>query len=161
MRRSKELAVVAATGVGLSAGWNAANIGAVAQPLAHDYGISLATVGLFTTVMFLVHLAMQVPGGKLSDRFGPRRMSLVGLAVLTIGSAMALAAPSPALALGARATVGLGTGLSFVASSDYIRQAGGSLFALGLFGGLGLGGAGSRSRSCRSSTACSAGADHG
>ena len=65
--------------LGLATGWNVANTGAVAQPLATAYGVGLATVGLFTTALFVTHLALQIPGGKASDRFGPRRVGLLGL----------------------------------------------------------------------------------
>lgn len=53
-------------------GFNVANVGAVADQVAHAYGIGLAVVGLFTTGLFVTHAALQVPMGRLCDRFGPR-----------------------------------------------------------------------------------------
>ncbi len=85
---------------------------------------------------------MQVPGGRLIDRLGARRVGLVGLALVAGWSALALGAPSPSLALACRAATGVGTALAFVGGSDYIRAAGGSPVAQGLWGGISLGGGG-------------------
>ena len=54
--------------------WNVSNVGAVADPLADAYGVSLAVVGLLTTALFVTHLAAQLPAGIWSDRFGPHRL---------------------------------------------------------------------------------------
>lgn len=135
-------AVSGACALGLATGWQIANIGAVAEPLARDYGVGLATVGLFTTALFAVHFVMQIPGGRVADRFGPRRSGLVGLALIGVGNAVALAAPEPGLALTMRALIGVGTGLTFVAGADYVRAAGASPTAQGLYGGIALAGGG-------------------
>jgi len=47
----------------ITAGWNVANVGAVAERMSQAYGVSLAVVGLFTTGLFLTHAAFQVPAG--------------------------------------------------------------------------------------------------
>jgi MFS transporter, NNP family, nitrate/nitrite transporter len=135
-------AVAGGCALGLATGWNIANTGAVAQPLATAYGVGLGVVGLFTTALFVTHLALQIPGGKASDRFGPRRVGLVGLALIAVCSAASTAQHDVALTLGTRALTGVGTGLAFVAGSAYVRSQGGSPFAQGLFGGVGLAGGG-------------------
>jgi MFS family permease len=89
-----------------------------------------------------MHLVLQVPAGKASDRFGERRVSLAGLAVIVVFNAVALAAAEPSLALVSRALIGVGTGLAFVSGSAYVRVQGGSPFAQGLFGGVALAGGG-------------------
>src|SRR5262249_32114065 len=128
--------------VGVGTGWNVANTGAVAQPLANAYGVGLAVVGLFTTALFLTHLALQIPGGRASDRYGPRRMALLGPVRVAVFSALAMLAHVVALTLAMRALTGIGTGLSFIAGSAYVRSQGGSPLAQGLFGGVGLAGGG-------------------
>lgn len=135
-------AVLGGCAIGLGSGWNVANVGAIPSHLARSYGVGLAVVGLFTTALFITHLAMQIPAGRASDRFGARRTGFVGLLVIVAFNAVALIAPEPALAIAARALTGVGTGLAFLAGSAYIRQAGGSPFAQGLFGGVGLAGGG-------------------
>jgi MFS family permease len=135
-------AVAAGCVVGLSTGWNGANLGGVAEQLAATYGTELATVGLLTTALFLTHFAVQIPAGRASDRFGPRRVALAGLAALILFNALALVAADVGLALLARALVGVGTGTSFLAASAYIRACGGSPVAQGLFGGITIAGGG-------------------
>ena len=128
-------AAAGGVGVGFASGWNIAALGAVATRLSHAYGVGLATIGLFTTVQFVVHMLMQIPGGRAADRFGARRAALAGLACIAAGNAIALPVADPALGFLGRAVVGLGTGLAFVSGSDYIRAAGGSPFLQGVYGG--------------------------
>jgi NNP family nitrate/nitrite transporter-like MFS transporter len=136
------LAVAGGCAAGLASGWNIGNIGAVATQLSTSYGVGLATVGLFTTALFVTHLLFQIPAGRSSDRHGERRVALAGLAVIVCFNALALIGPYPALAVVARTLVGVGTGLAFVSGSAYVRVQGGSPFAQGLFGGVALGGGG-------------------
>jgi MFS family permease len=121
--------------IGAAAGWNLAALGPVATRESHAYGVGLATIGLFVTVQFLMHMAMQIPGGHAADRWGARRSSAVGLAILVIGNAVALPAATPALGFLGRAIVGVGTGLAFIGGSDYIRAHGGSPTLQGVYGG--------------------------
>jgi MFS family permease len=122
--------------------WNISNVNPVADSLAPRYGVSLATVGLFTTALFVTHLLAQLPGGKAADRFGARRVGLVAVACVLVGNAVCLAAPTPALALAGRAIVGIGSGGGFVAGVEYMRSAHPSPFLQGLYGGATMGGGG-------------------
>ncbi|HEX2045366.1 MAG TPA: MFS transporter [Gaiellaceae bacterium] len=126
----------------MAVGWNITNVGAVADPLADAYGVGLGVVGLFTTSLFLVHALVQIPGGQTADRHGARPVALVSLVVMTAGNVLLLAAPEPAAAVALRGLVGLGTGVAFVAASDYVRAAGGGAAAQGIFGGSAMGGGG-------------------
>lgn len=58
-----------------------------------------ATVGLVMTAGPLVAAVAGVPAGRGVDRFGPHRMTVAGLAVMTLGAG-ALALVSPALGIG-------------------------------------------------------------
>ena len=102
----------------------------------------LTTLGLFTTVLFVTHLLMQVPAGRLSDRFGPGRVCAAGLVVLAACNAVALVSPEPWLVLVARGAMGVGTAFAFIGGSDYVRATGGSPFSQGLYGGFATAGAG-------------------
>jgi len=121
--------------VGVAVGWNLAALGAIATRLGHAYGVGLATIGLFTTVQFVMHMAMQIPGGRAADRWGARASALVGLALVAAGNAAALVGPYVWLGLLGRAVVGLGTGLAFVGGSDYVRARGGTPLLQGVYGG--------------------------
>src|SRR5581483_2949810 len=103
-----------------TAGWSVTAVGAVATRVGHAYDVSLGVVGLFTTALFVTHAALQVPAGRLSDRFGARSIGLVGLCVTALASAAALAWREAGFAIGMRALAGVGTGIAFVAGSDYV-----------------------------------------
>jgi MFS family permease len=130
--------VVAGCALGATSGWNFGNLGGIASELAGAYGVGLATIGLLTTAMVMTHLAIQIPGGKASDRFGPARAGAMALLVITAGNALALAGPEAGLAVAARAIVGVGTGLAFISGSALVRESGGGPLAQGVFGGVSL-----------------------
>jgi MFS family permease len=122
-------------GVGVGVGWNIAVLGPIATRLSHVYGVSLAVVGAFVTVQFVLHMVMQIPGGRAADKWGARTSALLGLAIVMAGNGISLPAASPALAFLGRAVVGIGTGFAFVGGSDYIRTRGGSALLQGMYGG--------------------------
>jgi len=126
---------VGGIGVGIAVGWNIAVLGPIATQLSHTYHVGLTTVGLFVTVQFVMHMVMQIPGGRAADRWGARTSALVGLTLIAAGNAVSLPAPEPTLAFLGRAVVGVGTGFAFVGGSDYIRARGGSPFLQGIYGG--------------------------
>ena len=75
-------AAVGGVAVGIAVGWNIADVGAIATRLSHAYHTDLATIGLFTTALFLVHMVMQIPGGRAADRFGARETAMLGLVLI-------------------------------------------------------------------------------
>jgi MFS family permease len=122
-------------GVGIAVGWNIGIFGPIATRLAHTYHVSLTTIGLFVTAQFVVHMVMQVPGGRAADRWGARNSALLGLGLVLVGNAVSLPAHQVWLAFLGRAIVGLGTGFALVGGSDYIRSRGGSPLLQGIYGG--------------------------
>jgi MFS family permease len=141
MTRARE-GVITGCLLGLASGWNVGNVGAVASDLADAYAVSLVVIGLFTTALYVSHTMIQIPGGRASDRFGAARTGMAALGFIAVGNVLALIAPEAWLLLLARAVTGFGTGLTFIAGSALVRQSGGSPFAQGLFGGIGLGAGG-------------------
>ena len=123
----------------MTVGWQITNIGAVADTVADGYGVSLAAVGLLTTAMFVTHLAVQLPGGRLIDRVGARNVAIGGIVLIGAMNAIALITPTLALGMAARAVLGFGTGVVFIAGSDYVRSMVGSALAQGIYGGINLG----------------------
>lgn len=78
------------------------------------FGISASQLATFTMLQLLVYALMQVPVGLLVDRFGPRRVLLTGVLVLSAAQCgFALAESYPA-ALVARVFVGLGDAMTFI-----------------------------------------------
>jgi sugar phosphate permease len=78
------------------------------------FGISAAELSTFAVLQLLIYAGMQVPVGLILDRFGSRRVMLVGLATLTLAQAGFALADTYALALVARAFVGVGDAMTFV-----------------------------------------------
>ncbi len=135
-----------AVGAGLVVGclltWNVSNVGAVADPLADAYGVSLAVIGLLTTALFVTHLAAQLPAGVWSDRVGPHRIALAACAVAAAGNALLLADDTIGPAFIGRLVVGVGSGAGFVAGLDLVRAGGGGALLHGVYGGATMAGGG-------------------
>jgi MFS family permease len=135
-------ALVAGLAVGGCLTWNVSNVGAVADPLSHTYGSSLAVIGLLTTALFVSHLVAQLPAGIGSDRFGARTVSFVAIGLVVAGNLIALTTPNAAVAACGRAIVGLGSGGGFVSGLDLVRAGGGGPVSQGLYGGATMAGGG-------------------
>ena len=142
MASGPRVAAAAGVAIGTAVGYNIANVGAAADVLAEGYDVRLGAIGLLTTALFVTHLVMQIPGGRLVDRRGARSLAMVALALIALGNLVALSIASFPLAVVARLIVGLGTGIGFVAGSDYVRATVGSPTAQGLYGAAGVGGGG-------------------
>src|SRR3954464_4872165 len=102
-----------------SAGWNLANVGAVAGRTSAAYGVGLAVVGLFTTALVLTHAATQSPAGGLCDRFGARLVGAAGLVLIALTSVAGLAWREAWFAIGVRLVTGIGLAAAFVGGADY------------------------------------------
>ncbi len=122
--------------------WNISNVGAVADPLAAHYGVSLGAVGLLTTALFVTHFLVQLPAGRSADRFGARAVALVAIAAALIGNALLLVDAGYELGLVGRAVVGIGSGAGFVAGLDLVRAGGGGAVLQGVYGGATMVGGG-------------------
>lgn len=114
----------------------------MADPLAQHYGIPLAAIGLMTTALFVTHLAVQLPAGRTTDRYGSQRVALVAIAAAVSGNGILLVDGGVELALLGRAVVGVGSGAAFVAGLDLVRAGGGGPALQGLYGGATMAGGG-------------------
>ena len=84
-------------------------VNAVISPeLVRDLALNPSSLGLLTSAYFLAFAAMQVPVGVLLDRFGPRRVEPVLLAIAASGAALFAFAESLAGLAVARAVIGAG-----------------------------------------------------
>lgn len=117
-----------------TAGWNLANVGAVAGRTADAYGVDLAVVGLFTTALVASHAAMQIPAGRLCDRFGARLVGAAGLAVIGLASGAGLTVREAWFAIALRFAAGFGLAAAFVGGADYVRATLASPVAQGFYG---------------------------
>ena len=101
----------------------------VALPsVQRDLRMSLPQLQWVVTGYLLTFAVLMLPGGRLADRYGTRRVLLAGLAVFTAASALAGTAPGAAVLLAARAVQGVGAalvlpaGLALVAAAPTARQ---------------------------------------
>jgi predicted MFS family arabinose efflux permease len=99
------------------------SVAVIAPDLAQSVGLSAGDLGLLSSVFFFTFALTQLPLGIALDRFGPRRVLLVCVAIMILGSlAFAVASSSTGL-IGARALMGLGSSSAFMASlAIYARQ---------------------------------------
>ncbi len=91
-------------------------VNAIISPeLVRDLALNPSSLGLLTSAYFLAFAAMQLPVGILLDRYGPRRVEPVLLAIAATGAALfALADSLGGLAL-ARAVIGAGVAACLMA----------------------------------------------
>ena len=78
------------------------------------FGITAATLAAFSMVQLLVYAALQVPVGVLIDRYGSKRLVVVGSLVMAGAQAMFAFATSLPLAYAARVVLGVGDALTFI-----------------------------------------------
>lgn len=88
--------------------------------LRGEFGFDNASAGLLTTGIFLTHALMQIPGGRLADRFGPVRVLTFALAWVAVANLAIAFAGSYWLLLFWKAFAGVGTGACFTAGARYI-----------------------------------------
>ncbi|MEK5233114.1 MFS transporter [Lysinibacillus sp. FSL K6-0232] len=60
--------------------------GLITDQLMKDFGVAASTIGLLTSVQFLVYTSLQIPMGILADRFGPNFFLIVGAALTGLGT---------------------------------------------------------------------------
>ncbi len=84
-------------------------LSAAVPTLARAYGEEAATLLKWVVeANLLVYASLLLLGGALSERFGPRRMLLLGLVVYGAGSLASAFASSPELLLATRGSMGSG-----------------------------------------------------
>lgn len=139
MQQSRRRALIAANALGGAVSWNLANVGGAPDVVAAHYGIGAAALGVMTTVLFVGKLICLIPGGRAADQFGARRAGGVCLGLVMVGNLGVLLLPTYGPALAFRFVIGAAVGMAFVAGAAYIRGAGGTALAQGVYGGTCVG----------------------
>ncbi|MCF7549406.1 nitrate/nitrite transporter [Pseudonocardia sp. WMMC193] len=98
------------------------SLGAAGLDAADRFGIDPGTLSLFVFLQITVYAAGQIPAGMLVDRYGPRRMLLVGGLILGVGQGVLAFTGALPLALGARALVGAGDAVVFSAAMVVVAR---------------------------------------
>ncbi len=106
----------AVAGLSLGTALNPLNSSMIAVALVvlrADFGLDVATVTWVITSFYLTSAAGQPLMGRLADRFGPRRLFMLGMAVVAVTCAVAPFAPNFAVLCVARAFMALGTATAY------------------------------------------------
>lgn len=107
---------LAVAGLSLGTALNPLNSSMIAVALVvlrADFGLDVATVTWVVTSFYLSSAAGQPLMGRLADRFGPRRMFMLGMALVAVTCALAPFSPNFALLCVARAVMALGTATAY------------------------------------------------
>ena len=87
-----------------------------------EFGASRAQIALVFSVAAFLWFLLGAPGGMAADRFGPRRVAIVGVACLVVGLWLASRAPSlGVLYVTYSVAIGLGVGLVYVPSVGAVQ----------------------------------------
>jgi len=90
------------------------SLGVASLAAQQRFGAGATALSTFAILQLGVYLVMQIPGGIMADRFGPRRMLGAALLLMALGETLfAFATSMPAAVLG-RAVVGLGDAFTFI-----------------------------------------------
>ncbi|WP_030057753.1 MULTISPECIES: MFS transporter [Streptomyces] len=90
------------------------SLGVAGLDAADRFGIGASALSTFSILQVLVYAAMQIPVGLLVDRFGPRRVLLLGVVLLSTGQLAFAFSSSFAPALASRAVLGCGDAMTFI-----------------------------------------------
>jgi predicted MFS family arabinose efflux permease len=83
--------------------------------LSRDFGLSATSLGNLSAFYFYGYVAIQIPTGLVSDRWGPRKVLAAGAALTACGTFVFALAPSLVLANAGRLVIGASAGVAFVA----------------------------------------------
>ncbi len=84
----------------------------VALPsVAHGLSVKGSSTSVVLSAYFAAYALVLIPGGELVDRFGARRLALIGLALFAVGALAGALAQNFSELIGARVIQGAGAGL--------------------------------------------------
>jgi len=90
--------------------------------IGEAFGVGTGTTAWLVSVLYVATAIGQPTMGWLADRFGPRRVYLVGLVLLAVGGLLGFWGPSIGVLLIARIVIGLGTSAAYPAAVAMIRR---------------------------------------
>src|SRR5690348_2943027 len=110
--------------------------------ISHDLNTTVHGVQIVITVFLLVMAALMIPGGKLTDKCGRKRLFIIGLVVYGVGALMSAAAPGVGVLLvGNSILEGVGTALLippvYILTTMYFDNVTARARAFGVITGMG------------------------
>jgi MFS family permease len=107
----------------LTLGVNGTAIMAALPTMGRDLGLSAGQLEWAINAYLIVSAACIIPGGKLCDQFGARRVSMTGLALFAVAAVVVATAPSSAALLVGRGLQGLAAALSVPGTLAAVNEA--------------------------------------
>jgi len=86
----------------------------ITRELSLEFALSGAALGNLSAFYFYSYVAVQIPTGLATDRWGPRRLLAIGAALTAAGTLAFALAPSLAWASAGRLVIGASVGVAFV-----------------------------------------------
>lgn len=90
--------------------------------LMAEFQVGGAVFGTLSSLYFYTYAPLQLPAGMLMDRYGPRLLISVAVALAALGAALFALAPTLETAYLARLLIGFGSGFSFVGALTVTTQ---------------------------------------
>ncbi|MER7414102.1 MULTISPECIES: MFS transporter [Streptomyces] len=91
------------------------SLGVAGIDATERFGINASALSSFSILQLLVYAGMQIPVGLLVDRWGTKRILLLGVLLFTAGQFGFAFSGSYAMALASRALLGCGDAMTFIA----------------------------------------------
>ena len=97
-------------------------LGVAGVEAVERFALSPTGLAMFSVAQLTVYAAMQLPAGRLLDRFGARAVVGVGSAVMAVGQLVLAFADSVPLALVARVLIGAGDAGIFISATRLVAE---------------------------------------
>lgn len=91
------------------------SLGVAGIDATNRFDINASALSTFSILQLLVYAGMQIPVGLLVDRWGTKRILLLGVVLFTVGQFGFALSGSYAMALACRALLGCGDAMTFIA----------------------------------------------
>ncbi|WP_255949665.1 MFS transporter [Streptomyces odontomachi] len=91
------------------------SLGVAGLDAVDRFHVNAAALSAFSILQLLVYAGMQVPVGLLVDRLGTKKVLVLGTTLFTVGQLAFALSPSYGMALAARALLGCGDAMTFIA----------------------------------------------
>jgi EmrB/QacA subfamily drug resistance transporter len=115
--------LVVASAASFMAGLDALVVSTALPTVRRDLHASEASMGWIVTAYLLAFAGMVLTGSAFGDRFGRRRVFLIGIGVFTAASAACALASTPGLLVAARAVQGAGGGIAVPLTLAFVTAA--------------------------------------
>lgn len=88
--------------------------------LSHDLNSSAAELGVMGSAFYIAYAVMQIPGGFFIDILGPKKLAILGVVLLTIGTFSFGFIHQLEYGILARVLMGFGAAFAFICSMQFI-----------------------------------------